>query len=98
MFRVKLFTKKPYSAVNAYQLLDFDNGTYLARFRVLWVGVIGLQVLLVHPAEAIPLFAPTLNGSRAHLQLFQGGFIARDTKGRKHSETTTCTLTERDVS
>lgn len=96
MFRVKLFTKKPYSAVNAYQILDFDNGTYLARFRVLWVGVIGLQVILVHPVEAIPFFAPTLNGSRAHLQLFYGQFMARDTKGRKHSETTTCTLTERD--
>ncbi|KAJ8027379.1 NXPE family member 4 [Holothuria leucospilota] len=96
MFRVKLFTQKPYSAVNPDNIFDYNNGTYLALFRILWEGYIDVQVMLVHPAEVIPLFSPTLNGSRAHTRLFFGGFIAQDENGKKHSETTTCTITKRE--
>lgn len=98
MFRVKLFSKKPYAAVNADRFVDLNNGTYLAFFPILWEGDIGLQVMLVHPAEAIPLFAPTLNGSRAHMQTFLGGFKSTDKNGNIHQESTTCTVTEREVS
>ncbi|KAJ8027372.1 NXPE family member 3 [Holothuria leucospilota] len=97
IFRVKLFRKKPYAAVNADRFVDLNNGTYLAFFPILWEGYIDLQVMLVHPAEAIPLFAPTLNGSRAHMQTFLGGFESTDKNGNIHQESTICTITEREV-
>lgn len=96
MFRVKLFTQKPYSAVNPDNFFDYNNGTYIALFTILWEGYIDLQVMLVHPAEVIPLFSPTLNGSRAHTKLFFGGFVAKDKNGKLHSERTVCTITERE--
>lgn len=97
MFRLKLFSSKPYAAVNAHTFIDFRNGTYLAVFRLLWEGQVGLSVVLAHPAEAIPLFVPTLQGKRKYKELFKGGFSTIDVNGTRHRETTTCSVFERKV-
>ncbi|PIK51524.1 putative NXPE family member 3-like isoform X2 [Apostichopus japonicus] len=97
MFRVKLFSGKPYAAVNADHLIDFQNGTYLAIFRILWEGQIDLQVLLVHPAEAISLFLPTIKGGRSVKALYKGGFETKDDTGKMHQEKPFCNFSDNQI-
>ncbi|XP_071854079.1 NXPE family member 3-like isoform X3 [Apostichopus japonicus] len=38
--RMKLFSKKPYSAIGPDTFIDYDNGTYLATFTLRWQGIV----------------------------------------------------------
>lgn len=90
MFRLKLYSERPYAAVSADSIIDFQNGSYLASFHTFWEGHVRLQVMLVHPAEAYPLFSPSLNGSRAHMQKSTADFQLKGTRRKTVKETTAC--------
>lgn len=90
VFRVKLYSQEPYSAVNADSLEDYGNGTYLATFHMLWEGSMELEVLLVNSAEALPLFSPTIKGDRAKCQTYYGEFKSTDVNGKQYTENRDC--------
>ncbi|KAJ8027381.1 NXPE family member 4 [Holothuria leucospilota] len=90
MFRVKLCSENPYAAVGADSFVDHHNGTYSASFPLLWKGNVSIKVMLSHPAEAIPLLRPTLNGSRAYLEQFSGDFETKGKNGTSFKENTPC--------
>ncbi|PIK61736.1 hypothetical protein BSL78_01290 [Apostichopus japonicus] len=89
-FRIKLFSRVPYAAVIADKFVDYRNGTYLASFPLLWEGFMNIEVLLVHPAEAIPLFSPSLDGQRSYAHNYVGEFEMIDDAGVKRAENVDC--------
>ncbi|XP_071855196.1 NXPE family member 4-like [Apostichopus japonicus] len=89
-FRIKLFSRVPYAAVIADKFVDYRNGTYLASFPLLWEGLMNIEVLLVHPAEAIPLFSPSLDGQRSYAHNYVGEFEMIDDAGVKRAENVDC--------
>ncbi|PIK47932.1 putative NXPE family member 3-like isoform X1 [Apostichopus japonicus] len=89
-FRIKLFSRVPYAAVIADIFVDYRNGTYLASFPLLWEGLMYIEVLLVHPAEAIPMFIPSIHGERSYAHNYVGEFEMIDDAGVKRAENVSC--------
>lgn len=78
LFRLKIYNDKPYSAVNADKILDFNNGTYLVYFTLRWSGHVKVQIKLIHPAELLPQLQLTLQGKVGRDYSFSGGFVSKN--------------------
>ncbi|PIK34626.1 putative NXPE family member 3 [Apostichopus japonicus] len=78
-FRLKIFSEdKAYSAAGEDELIDFQNGTYLAFFTLRWSGKVKVQVKLIHPVEVLPQMRLTLTGRTGMNSTFVGIFVNKN--------------------
>ncbi|XP_071854078.1 NXPE family member 3-like isoform X2 [Apostichopus japonicus] len=88
--RMKLFSKKPYSAIGPDTFIDYDNGTYLATFTLRWQGIVNVSVQLVHSSCVIDIMKGVTQKSIEEGLLFWGKFERQLKKGTSYSENVHC--------
>ncbi|XP_035689128.1 NXPE family member 3-like isoform X1 [Branchiostoma floridae] len=86
-FTTMLSSRSPVNASTAGRIVDYGNGTYIARFVLGWPGLVTAAVRLIHSSEAVNI----LKKSRSHKirRFFSCGFF--DEK-MNNTEWTSCTF------
>ncbi|PIK51258.1 putative NXPE family member 3-like isoform X2, partial [Apostichopus japonicus] len=95
--RMKLFSKKPYSAIGPDTFIDYDNGTYLASFTLRWQGIVNVSVQLVHPRCVIDTLKGITQAGIVESFVFIGRFEKQRQNGTSYVEKVQCGLQPRQI-
>ncbi|XP_062395725.1 NXPE family member 3-like [Sardina pilchardus] len=89
-FKVKVYSDKLKASVFG-EVLDHQNGTYLARFTLPWAGEASVAVLLVHTSEAVEIL-------KRHREtdpdrgFYYGYFVGKNSQGARVEEKAACNV------
>lgn len=73
------------------EVLDYQNGTYLARFTLPWAGRASVLVHLIQSSEAIQVREGHRDAASDHMY-FHGYFVGRNPQGARVEERAECQI------
>ncbi|XP_062399876.1 NXPE family member 3-like [Sardina pilchardus] len=89
-FQSKAYSNKLKASVFG-EVLDHQNGTYLARFTLPWAGEASVAVRLIHSSEGVQILKRHWDTDPDRVD-FYGHFEGKNPQGAKMKETVACTV------
>ncbi|XP_062400011.1 NXPE family member 3-like [Sardina pilchardus] len=90
LFQAKVYSDKLKASVFG-EVLDHQNGTYLARFTLPWAGEASVAVRLIHSSEAVLVLKQHRNTDSDRGNFF-GYFVGKNPQGARVEETVECNI------
>ncbi|XP_062374014.1 NXPE family member 3-like isoform X2 [Sardina pilchardus] len=89
-FQAKVYSDKLKASVFG-EVLDHQNGTYLARFTLPWAGEASVAVRMIHSSEAVLVLKQHRNTDSNRIY-FHGYFVGKNLRGARVEERVECNI------
>ncbi|XP_062374017.1 NXPE family member 3-like isoform X2 [Sardina pilchardus] len=89
-FQAKVYSDKLKASVFG-EVLDHQNGTYLARFTLPWAGEASVAVRMIHSSEAVLVLKQHQNTDPDRIY-FYGFFVGKNPQGARVVESVECNV------